>query len=120
MEIFFFLGPHPRHMEVPRLEVEWELQLLAYTTATAAQDPSRICDLHHIHTFPSRGIPQDVCITLGVAGASKGLDFLSIPAQGDPSSSPCFGFDFMASTMTLCSLFVPLQIPGKVGSGYLG
>lgn len=28
-------------MEVPGLEVEWELP--AYTTATAALDPSRIC-----------------------------------------------------------------------------
>ena len=34
-------------MEVPRLGVESELQLLAYTTATAMQDPSHICDLHH-------------------------------------------------------------------------
>ena len=32
---FCFLGPHPRHMEVPRLRVESELQLLAYTTVTA-------------------------------------------------------------------------------------
>ena len=37
---FFFLsfdvlGPHPRHMEVPRLGVELELELPAYTTATA-------------------------------------------------------------------------------------
>ena len=30
-----FLGPHPRYMEVPRLGVESELQLPAYTTATA-------------------------------------------------------------------------------------
>ena len=35
-------------MEVPRLGVELELQLLAYTAATAVQDLSRICDLHHI------------------------------------------------------------------------
>ena len=35
------------HMEVPRLGVELELQLLAYTTATAAADLSHICDLHH-------------------------------------------------------------------------
>ena len=34
-------------MEVPRLEVKSELQLLAYATITAARDPSRICDLHH-------------------------------------------------------------------------
>ena len=32
-------------MEVPRLGVEPELQLLAYTTATAMLDPSHICDL---------------------------------------------------------------------------
>ena len=36
----FFLGPHPQHMEVPRLGVESELWSLAYTTATAVQDPS--------------------------------------------------------------------------------
>ena len=33
-------------MEVPRLGVELELQLLTYTTATAMQDPSRVCNLH--------------------------------------------------------------------------
>ena len=43
---FFPLGPHLWDMEVPRLGVELELQLLAYTTATAMRDPSRICDLH--------------------------------------------------------------------------
>ena len=26
---------------------EWELQLLAYTIATAMRDPSHICNLHH-------------------------------------------------------------------------
>ena len=44
---FFFLGPHPQHMEVPRLGVELELQPLACTTATAMQHPSRDCNLHH-------------------------------------------------------------------------
>ena len=29
----FFLRLHPRHMEVPRLGVKWELQLPARTTA---------------------------------------------------------------------------------------
>ena len=42
----FLLGPHLWHMEVPRLEVELELQLPAYTTATAISDPNHICDLH--------------------------------------------------------------------------
>ena len=39
--LFWFfraLGPHLRHMEVPRLEVEWELRLPAYITATAMPD----------------------------------------------------------------------------------
>ena len=34
-------------MEVPGLEVKLGLQVLAYTTATATQDPSHICDLYH-------------------------------------------------------------------------
>ena len=38
---FLFLGPHPWHMEVPRLGVELELQLLAYNTATATPDLNR-------------------------------------------------------------------------------
>ena len=42
-----FLGPHQWHMEVLGLGVESELQLLAYTTATATLDPSLTCDLHH-------------------------------------------------------------------------
>ena len=33
-----FLGPHLWHMEVPRLGVDMELQLPAYTTATAMPD----------------------------------------------------------------------------------
>ena len=40
-------GAHMWHMEVPRLGVESELQLPAYTVATAMPDPSNICDLHH-------------------------------------------------------------------------
>ena len=44
---FVFLGPHLWCMEVSRLGIELEQQLLAYTTATAMQDPSHICDLHH-------------------------------------------------------------------------
>ena len=34
-------------MEVPGLGVKSELQVLAYTTATATLDPSRVCDLHY-------------------------------------------------------------------------
>ena len=48
-EKFFFLsflGLHPQHMELPRLGVESELQLPAYTTVTATPDPGGTCDLH--------------------------------------------------------------------------
>ena len=45
--IFFFLGSHLLHVEVPRLGVKSELQLQVYTTATATPDPSCICNLHH-------------------------------------------------------------------------
>ena len=43
--LFCILGPHPWHMEFPRLGVESELP--AYTIATAMQDPSWVYDLHH-------------------------------------------------------------------------
>ena len=42
-----FLGPHPWHMDVPRLGVKWELQMPGYTIATAKQDLSHVCNLHH-------------------------------------------------------------------------
>ena len=45
--IFVFLGPHPQHMEIPRLGVESELQLPAYTTTPATRDLSLVYSLHH-------------------------------------------------------------------------
>ena len=45
--LFVFLGPHPLHMEVPRLGDELQLQLPAYTTAIAMPDLSSTCHLHH-------------------------------------------------------------------------
>ena len=48
--MFFFSGPHLQHMEVPRLGVKLEPQLLAYPTATIRPDPSRSYDLHWILT----------------------------------------------------------------------
>ena len=44
---FFFLGPPPRHMDIPRLGVILELQLPACTTTTATLDPSDTFGLHH-------------------------------------------------------------------------
>ena len=48
-------------MEIPRLGVELELHLPVYTTATAMQNPSLICNLPHSSEFcqilnpPSQG-----------------------------------------------------------------
>ena len=47
-----FLGPPSWHMEVPRVGVELELQLLAYATATAMEDLSHICDLQYSSQEP--------------------------------------------------------------------
>ena len=44
---FVFLGPHPQHMEVPGLGFQLELEPLAYATATAMLDLSRVYDPHH-------------------------------------------------------------------------
>ena len=44
---YCFLGPHLWHMEVPRLEVQSGLQLLAYTTAITTQDLSHVCNLYY-------------------------------------------------------------------------
>ena len=44
---FVFLGLYLQHMEFSRLGVELELQLLAYATAIAMPDLSRVCELHH-------------------------------------------------------------------------
>ena len=44
---FFFSGLRLWHMEVHRLGVKLELQLPTHTTATATQDQSHVCDLHH-------------------------------------------------------------------------
>ena len=43
--IFGLLGAHLWHMEVPRLRVELELQLLAYPTDTATPDLSHVYNL---------------------------------------------------------------------------
>ena len=60
MHLCLFLGGgrHLEHMEVPRLGVKLELQLPAYTTATAMQNLSHICDLTLSHSLPQRQIPN--------------------------------------------------------------
>ena len=54
-----FLGLHPQHMEVPRLEVKLELQLLAYATAITMSDLNCICDVDHSSWDPYPGEARD-------------------------------------------------------------
>ena len=66
---FVFLGPNPRHMEVPRLGVQLELWLLAYATGTAMPDASFVCSLHHSawqHWIlnPLRGARDRTCVLM--------------------------------------------------------
>ena len=52
---FVFLGPHLWHMEVPRPGVELELQLPAYTTATAMPDLTKL----HLQPTPQLMVMLD-------------------------------------------------------------
>ena len=45
--VFVFLELYLSRMEIPWLGIESEVQLLAYTTATAMWDPSHVYHLHH-------------------------------------------------------------------------
>ena len=59
--IFFFLGVYARHMEVPKLGVESELQL----PATATLDLSRIFDLHPLSEARNRTHSSSSWILVG-------------------------------------------------------
>ena len=72
---FIFLGPHLRHMEFPRLGVELERQLPAYTAAMGTQNPSHIYDLQHslwqrqILNPPSEARDQTCILTETILGS---------------------------------------------------
>ena len=96
-----FLGPLPRHMEVPRLGAELELQPPAYARATATRDPSRICNLYHssrqrrIGNPLSKGrdrtrnlmVPSRICQPLRHDGNSSQTFLKSLPCLS-VSTSP--------------------------------
>ena len=68
----FFLGPNMQYMEVPRLGIELELQLLAYTTATAMPDMNHICDLccslwQYQILNPLREARDGICILMDIS-----------------------------------------------------
>ena len=94
---FCFLGLHLWHMEVPRLGVESELQLLAFATATATQDPSCICSLHHISQQcqilnPKRG--------LGIKPASSRILVRFVSAEPQWKLQPLLYLFWKVSAMT--------------------
>ena len=75
---FLFLRPHLWHMEVPRLGVELELQLPAYTTAIAMPDPSQVCDLYcsswqHQILNPLSEARDRICILMDTSWALNWL-----------------------------------------------
>ena len=73
--MFCFLGLHPQHMEVPRVQVKSELQLSACTTATATLDLSRICNLHRSS--------QQLEARDGTASSRIPAGFVSAAPQGE-------------------------------------
>ena len=89
--VFCFLGLCPWHMEVPRLGVESELQLLAYTTVTATWDLSCICDLYHsswqcriLNLSEARGqihnlmVPTRICFRCTMMGTQRIFKIYSV------------------------------------------
>ena len=72
-------------MEVPRLGVGLELQLLAYTTATATPVPSCVCSVHHsswqhqIHNPLSKARIKPSRIPVGFVTAEPQWELPSFP-----------------------------------------
>ena len=62
--VCLLLWLHLWHMEVPRPAVESELQLPAYTTATATWDPSCVCELHQIPDPPGEARDRILILVL--------------------------------------------------------
>ena len=81
---FVFLGPHPWHMEIPRLGVESELWLLAYAIATATPDQSDDCNLHcsswqHQILNPLSDAGDQTCILMDASEVFNLLSQTGIP-----------------------------------------
>ena len=81
-------------MEVPRLGVESDLQLPAYTTATMTRDPSLVCNLH--------GSSQQHQIPNPLNEARDGTQNLTVTSQ----------IHFCCSTRELQGFFVVVWLVG--------
>ena len=82
----FFLGPHPQHMEVSRLGVKLELQLLAYTTAKESRIRAKSATYITAHSnagslihWARPGIkPMSSCILVGFVTSESQWECLTI------------------------------------------
>ena len=79
---FFFLGLHLRHMEIPRLEVKLELQLLPYSTATAR---IRAMSVTYTTAQQQHGVPNPL---------NKARDWSCILMDTSHNSNSLFLFQF--------------------------
>ena len=96
---FCFLGLHLQHMEVPRLGVESELPLPAYTIAIAMRDPSHIYDLHH--SSGQHQMLNPLSKRPGIEPASSWIiDLFLLSHMGTPCS-----FLFITPYLVLCLSF---------------
>ena len=87
-------------MEVPRLGVELELQLLADTTATATLDLSHICDLYHSSQQCRIGNPLSEArdLTLNLLVPSR-IRFLCTMTGTPEFNSRCYGIHLFHSLL---------------------
>jgi len=108
-------------MEIPRLGVELQLQLPAYITATATQDLSHVCDLHHssrqhqILNIPSKARDRTHVLMdtsqICFHWATRGTPFSSFLVCLHPWSiwniptHQCFFFSFFPPS-SICSPFL--------------
>ena len=106
-------------MEVPRLGVQSELQLPAYTTAPAMPDPRGVCDLDHSSWQPRILNPlseartrtwvlmdaSQIHFRWAVAGTpdtlKKSIDFISLSLYSETPITGMFRF------LTECFMFIP-------------
>ena len=103
-------------MQVPRLRVESELQLQAYTTATAMQDLSCVCNLHY------RSWQWQICNPLSEARDQTCIIkdtswFIMAKPQWEPFVCVCVIFKLFSpagSVDNRLSCFLPLFLAASV------
>ena len=109
---FFILGLHPQYMEVPRPGVESQLQLPAYTTATAMPYLSHVCTAHgnagSLTHWVRPGIESETSwFTVGYVSTVPWQELLSKPLDKNVLS-PIFLVVYCAVWEHLCK-YVPKQ-----------